>query len=146
MNMADDYFLVQLSDIEDYRHALYEGPWKVADHYLIVQRWIPFFSFNASLTQQVAVWIRIPKLPVELCNDKLLTRIGNTLGTMLKIDKLTSLHQRGKFARICVELDLDKALASHISMFPLSMKVSTPYVSGVENTGIRKIIVVSGLR
>lgn len=46
-DMADDFYLVKLSDIEDYRHALFEGPWKVADHYLIVQRWRPFFSLTA---------------------------------------------------------------------------------------------------
>lgn len=113
-DMAEDYYMVQLSDIEDYRHALYEGPWKVADHYLIVQRWRPYFSYNASITQKVAVWIRIPKLPMELCNEKYLTRVGSALGTMMKIDKLTSLHSRGKYARICVELDLEQPLASHI--------------------------------
>lgn len=115
-DLAEDFYLVELSDIEDYRHALFEGPWKVVDHYLIVQRWRPFFSLNASITKKVAVWIRIPKLSVELCNDQLLGRIGATLGTMLRIVKLTSLYSRGKYARICVELDLDKPLASHINI------------------------------
>lgn len=49
-DMADDFYMVQLSSMEDYRHALFEGPWKVADHYLIVQRWGPFFSTNASIS------------------------------------------------------------------------------------------------
>lgn len=35
-NLVGDFFLVQLSNIEDYRHALFEGPSKVAGHYLIV--------------------------------------------------------------------------------------------------------------
>lgn len=112
-DLADDYYLITLSSIDDYKHALFEGPWKVADHYLVVQRWRPYFSHTASVSQKIAVWIRIPKLPMEMCNDKFLTRLGATLGTMLKIDKLTSLHSRGKFARICVELDLEKPLASH---------------------------------
>lgn len=112
-DMTDDFYLVKLSDIEDYRQALFEGPWKIADHYLIVQRWRPFFSLTASISQKVVVWVRIPNLPIELCNEKLLPRIGNTIGNMLKIDKVTSLQSRGKFARICVELDLDKSLASH---------------------------------
>jgi hypothetical protein len=33
---------------------------------------------------------------------------------MLKIDQITSIHSRGKYARICVEIDLDKPLAPHI--------------------------------
>ena len=32
------------------------------------------------------------------------------MGEMLKIDKVTTIQSRGKFARICVELDLDKPL------------------------------------
>ena len=113
-DLADDFYLVRLSSQEDYRHALFEGPWKVADHYLIIQRWRPLFSMTATLSSKIAVWIRIPKLPSELCNDVFLKRIGSTLGTMLKVDKLTSIHDRGKFARICVELDLVKPFVSHI--------------------------------
>lgn len=33
---------------------------------------------------------------------------------MLKIDKVTSIHSRGKFTTICVEIDLSKPLLSHI--------------------------------
>lgn len=106
-DLAGGFFLVRLSSQEDYKHALFEGPWKVADHYLIVQRWRPLFSFSAANIRKIAVWVRIPGLPLELCNDSYLRRIGATIGTMLRIDKLTSLHSRGKFARISVEIDLD---------------------------------------
>lgn len=33
---------------------------------------------------------------------------------MLKVDKRTSLHSRGRFARICVEIDLSKQLHPHV--------------------------------
>lgn len=120
-DLAEDFYIVQLSDIEDYKHALFEGPWKIADRYLIVQRWRPLFSLSASLTKKVAVWVRVPKLPVELCNDKFLNRIGATIGTMLRIDKVTSIHSRGKFARICVEIDLDKPLISHFTIWGMKL-------------------------
>ncbi|RZB50930.1 hypothetical protein D0Y65_047683 [Glycine soja] len=47
---------------------------------------------------------------LNLFNEKFLWRLGSTLGEMLKIDKVTTIQSRGKFARICVELDLDKPL------------------------------------
>ena len=47
---------------------------------------------------------------MNLFNEKFLWRLGSTLGEMLKIDKVTTIQSRGKFARICVELDLDKPL------------------------------------
>jgi hypothetical protein len=115
-NMAENYYLVKFVSEDDYNHALFEGPWKVVDHYIVVQRWRKFFSLTAEISKKVVVWIRIPKLPIELCNHRFLWRIGSTLGTMLKVDRLTSIHSRGKFARICVELDLEKQLASHIML------------------------------
>ncbi|KAL4305862.1 hypothetical protein AHAS_Ahas16G0120700 [Arachis hypogaea] len=33
---------------------------------------------------------------------------GSAIGQMLKIDHTTSIHSRGRFARICVEIDLAK--------------------------------------
>lgn len=65
--------------------------------------------------KKVVVWVHINKLPVELYNENFLSREGSILGTMLKTDKTTSFHSRGKYAIICVELDLDKPLLSHIS-------------------------------
>ena len=47
---------------------------------------------------------------MELYNPKFLWRAGAKLGTMLKIDENTSIHSRGKFARICVEIDLRRQL------------------------------------
>lgn len=114
VDMADGYFLVHFMATEDYNLALFEGPWLVADHYLIVQRWVPIFLQNAEQPKKVAVWVRIPRLPLELYNARFLWRIGSHLGSMLKIDKLTSIHSRGQFARICVEMDLEKPLCPFI--------------------------------
>lgn len=35
---------------------------------------------------------------------------------MLKVDRLTSIHSRGQYARICVEVDLDRPLKSFIEI------------------------------
>lgn len=114
VDMAEGYFLVHFSAMEDYNHALFEGPWMVVDHYLIVQRWRPMFLQNAELSMKVAVWVRIPHLPLELYNARFLGCIGSSLDNMLKIDNLTSIHSWGKFARICVEMNLDQPLPSFI--------------------------------
>ena len=33
MDLNEDYFLAKYSNEEDYNHALYEGPWTIADHH-----------------------------------------------------------------------------------------------------------------
>nr|KYP55829.1 hypothetical protein KK1_002054 [Cajanus cajan] len=88
----------------------------IADHYILVQRWRPFFTLTATQTRKVTTWIRIPGLTIELYNDRFLWRVGSKLGTMLKVDKLTSIHSRGKFARICVEVNLNRRLVSMINV------------------------------
>ncbi|KAK7244992.1 hypothetical protein RIF29_39821 [Crotalaria pallida] len=40
---------------------------------------------------------------------------------MLKIDQLTSIHSKGKFARICVEIDLRKSLIPKINVMGLEI-------------------------
>ncbi|KHN24218.1 hypothetical protein glysoja_037052, partial [Glycine soja] len=102
------------SSQDDYNTSLYEGPWMVEDHYLVVQRWYPFFPMNAKALKNIVVWIRIQCLPIELYNNVFLQRIGSSLGKFLKVDKLTSVQSRGKFTKICVELDLEKPLVPHI--------------------------------
>ncbi|CAL0319884.1 unnamed protein product [Lupinus luteus] len=88
----------------------------LANHYLIVQRWHPFLLTNETEVQKIAVWIRIPNLPIKLYNQRFLTRLGSGVGKMLKIDHLTSIHSRGKFARIYVEVNLAKQLIPTIKV------------------------------
>ncbi|XP_015972044.1 uncharacterized protein LOC107495408 [Arachis duranensis] len=103
-------------DEDDYAHALMEGPWMTAGHYLIVQRWRPFFLTGSTEVRKIAAWIRIPNLPIELYNHRFLWRVGSTMGHMLKVDHTTSIHLRKKFARICVEINLAKQLVPRISV------------------------------
>ncbi|KAI9110998.1 hypothetical protein K1719_017873 [Acacia pycnantha] len=50
--------IVKLLGDRDY--ALQEGPWMIADHYLLVQRWRPNFNpWKADNQKRVAVWVRI---------------------------------------------------------------------------------------
>ncbi|KAL4307282.1 hypothetical protein AHAS_Ahas16G0262700 [Arachis hypogaea] len=68
IDMDRDYFLVHFADAKDYSHALMEGSWMIAGHYLIVQRWRPFFLESEKAVRKSAAWIRIPNLPIELYN------------------------------------------------------------------------------
>ena len=116
LDLTDEFFLIRFVDEGDYKHAIFEGPWLVADHYLLVQRWCPLFKPLEKVVQKLVVWVHIPKLPVELYTETFLVRAGAKLGSMLKIDQNTSIHSRGKFARICVEIDLRRKLLAAITI------------------------------
>ncbi|KAK4267720.1 hypothetical protein QN277_024463 [Acacia crassicarpa] len=109
--LNNGYFLVSFSSTEDRDYALQEGPWMIADHYLLVQRWRPNFNpWKADQQKRVAVWVRIPDLPHELYNVESIRRIGNMIGRTLKIDRTTAFSEKGSFARMCVEVDLQRPL------------------------------------
>ncbi|RYR21794.1 hypothetical protein Ahy_B03g067109 [Arachis hypogaea] len=81
--------------------------------------------------------IKIPNLPIELYNPRFLWRVGLTLGTMLKINRATSIHSRGRFARICVEIDLTKKLIPRISVLGSTLNI--------EYEGLHLICFICGL-
>lgn len=43
-----------------------------------------------------------------------LEKVGNTIGRLLKVDACTSTALRGHYARLCVELPLNKAVKSYV--------------------------------
>lgn len=69
------------------------------------------------------VWVRFPELPLELLNEEVLYAMGNTLGRTVKVDATTLAAARGKYARVCVEIDLGKPLIPHIGIFGYQQKV-----------------------
>ncbi|XP_019192739.1 PREDICTED: uncharacterized protein LOC109187040 [Ipomoea nil] len=108
----NDYFLVRFGAVEDLEFAMFEGPWMIMDHYLIVQPWKPDFDPFADNTEKVLVWARIACLPAEYFNIIFLRKLGNKVGRSIRVDQATSLVSRGMFARICVEVDITKPLIS----------------------------------
>lgn len=119
IDLGNDYFLVDFSSSDDLNHALTEGPWLIYDHYLIVRKWCPNFHPESESIKNVAVWISFSGLPIEYYDSQVLEFIGNRIGRTLKVDKNTLAQARGKYARLCVEVDLTKPL---IAMFELQAR------------------------
>ncbi|KAI9075718.1 hypothetical protein K1719_042334 [Acacia pycnantha] len=116
--LSNEYYIVSFSSKEDRDYAFSEGPWMIDDHYLLVQRWRPnFIPWKADCQRRVAVWVRIPDLPMEFCTVESLGMIGNMIGKIIKIDRSTSIYDKGGFARICVEIDLQKPLLPAFTVF-----------------------------
>jgi pentatricopeptide repeat protein len=56
-------------------------------------------------------------------HDKVLTAIGNRIGRTIKVDKNTLQQERGKYARLCVEVDLSQPLLAMFSIKDRTYKV-----------------------
>ncbi|CAN1177406.1 hypothetical protein LINPERHAP2_LOCUS33086, partial [Linum perenne] len=65
--------------------------------------------------------------------------VGESIGKTIKIDFNTQRAERGKFARISIEIDLDESIprlcSSMVSSKRSSMKICRRFASGVEEWG-----------
>jgi hypothetical protein len=110
IDLGNDYYLVTFSHEFDHGTTLTNGPWFIYDHYLTVKQWSPDFHPQSDTIKKVAVWVRIAGLPIEYYDARVLKSIGNKIGSTVKVDKNTLMQERGKYARICVEVDLTESL------------------------------------
>ncbi|XP_073273316.1 uncharacterized protein [Primulina huaijiensis] len=135
--LDNDYFIVRFASIDDYYYAKFGGPWMVMDHYLIAKEWSPNFDPLSDNTNKLLIWVRFPCLLVEYYDKELLMKIGRKIGRPIRVDQATSLVSRGKFARICVEVDITKPL---LAKFMLRRKVRR-----IEYEGIHMVCFTCGV-
>ena len=58
--------------------------------------------------------MRLPELPIEFYDASVLREIGSVIGPVLHIDSYTASKTRAGYARLCVQIDLEKPLISSI--------------------------------
>ncbi|CAN1177318.1 hypothetical protein LINPERHAP2_LOCUS33037 [Linum perenne] len=107
------------------------GPWLILEHYLIVHKWDPNFRVSDKLPSKMVVWIRLPHLPIVFFHPRILSALGNLIGSTVKIDAPTLNTNRGKFARIAVEINMDEPLAQVIELDGAWKKVEYENISAL---------------
>ncbi|XP_057442695.1 uncharacterized protein LOC130734343 [Lotus japonicus] len=110
------YFLIKFDKKEDKERAISGAPWLIYDHYLAVKPWTPDFVAANSKISTTVVWIRIPGLGFQYYGKNILMMLASAVGTPIKVDMNTTDMQRGKYARICVEIDLNKPVLGVIGL------------------------------
>ncbi|CAN1798133.1 hypothetical protein LINPERHAP1_LOCUS21567 [Linum perenne] len=110
VDLDNKCFLIKFSNDQDYFKALTGGPWMILEHYLVVQQWDKSFRVTNELPKKMVVWVRFPHLPIHFYHAQVLTSLGNLIGKTVKIDFSTQRAERGKFARIAIEIDLSVPL------------------------------------
>lgn len=89
---------------------MFNGPWLISDHYLNVQRWVPNFVTKTAAINSLPVWVRFLVLPIKYYIKRWLVRAGDRVDKLFKLDDMTLLASRGKFALVCLVINLMKPL------------------------------------
>ncbi|XP_070042758.1 uncharacterized protein [Nicotiana tomentosiformis] len=114
IDVEEDYYTVKFAKEENMIKVLQNGPCFINGFFLSVQKWVPNFVAKKAQQSYTAIWVRLPQLPTEFYDKIILTRIGNSIGKLLKVDVCTSATLRGRYARLCLKLPLEQPVQNHI--------------------------------
>nr|POE81323.1 hypothetical protein CFP56_61789 [Quercus suber] len=121
--LGSDFFLISFSVKEDYVKVLLDRPWFVGGHYLSIRSWEPNFKTSSANLSSVAIWVRLPKLPIEYYEPSVLKDIGKAIEPVLRIDTHKATEARDQFARLCVQVNLDKPIITLIKVGGIAQQV-----------------------
>nr|POE90730.1 hypothetical protein CFP56_75173 [Quercus suber] len=71
----------------------------------------------------VKVYGRLNNLPIEYYEAEFLNEIGQAIEKVLRIDTHTALGSRGRYARLCVQIDVDKPLPTTVLIGKLEQPI-----------------------
>lgn len=114
MDLPRNFFIVRFDLEEEYMAALSGGPWRAFGSYLMVQAWTPEFDPLKDEIVTTPVWVRLSHIPVNFYHKTILIGIAKGLRRPIKVDGTTLNFERVRFARICVEVNLNKPLKGSV--------------------------------
>ena len=129
VNLGKDYFLIKFYSFDNYDKVLNGGPWFVGEHFLAIKPWEPYFRASGDNLTFVAVWVRFLELPIEFYDLEVLKEIGSAIGPVLQIDSYTATGLRGNYARLCIQIDIDKTLITSIRIGRMVQQVKYEGIS-----------------
>ncbi|PKU72247.1 hypothetical protein MA16_Dca006247 [Dendrobium catenatum] len=116
LSLADDFFLLKFTAVEDYNMVWSGGPWFLLGRPFIVQRWNPRFQPTRDEFASIPLWIKVLNLPLALWTPAGISKIASFIGEPLYVDTLTAKRNRLTFARICVIVDINYDLPEVIPL------------------------------
>ena len=114
VDLGRDFFLIRFNYVDDFDKVLKGGPWLIGGHFRAIRPWKPYFKAFEAKLNSVAVWIKFLELLIEFYDREVLKEIGSAIGPVLCIDSYTASRSRGSYARLCVQVDLEKPLVNMV--------------------------------
>ena len=114
VDLGNGFFLTRFYLREDFETVLKRGPWFIGEFFQSITPWEPNFQPATANVSSIAVWIRLNELSIEYYHAEVLHQIGKTIGNVLRVDTHTAFETRGMFARLYVQVDVNKPLATAI--------------------------------
>ncbi|CAH9107464.1 unnamed protein product [Cuscuta europaea] len=102
------WVVFQFKEDDDRAKVLMEGPYEVLGRSLLLKNLPEGFSFEDEDFLKVPIWIKLPRLPMDLWNEEPISKIASRIGVPIYSDGVTNEKSRPGFARMLVEVDVSK--------------------------------------
>ena len=106
MDNDNGFYMVKFDLAADKEKVITGGPWLIFYHCLAVSHWSLEFASPDAKVDRTVVWVRFPSLNLVYYDESFLLAMASMIGRPIKVHTNTLKVERGKFARVCVEIDL----------------------------------------
>ncbi|CAL0309883.1 unnamed protein product [Lupinus luteus] len=116
VDVDNGFYMIKFDLPADKEMVTSKGPWMIFDHYLAMANWTPDFISPTAKVDRTMVWIRFPGLNMVYYDESVLLGLASFIGKPIKVDTNTLTATRGRYARVCVEIDLNKPVVGKIKI------------------------------
>lgn len=110
MDISNGFYMAKFDIEPDRAHVMEDGPWMLFNHYLTVLRRSPEFASPTAKIDRTLVWIWFPSLNLVFYDESVLMAMAIVVRRPVIVDANTRDVWQGRFARMCIEVDLDKPM------------------------------------
>lgn len=128
IDLGNDWLLIRFANCQDKMLVFDQRPWFVNGLNFVVTNWAPFFDPYHTAITKVDQWVRIPRLPWEFWDLDCLKELLRHVGKVVRVDQNTLLRLKGKFARVCVNLDITEPLPGSITITTRDLSMRVPII------------------
>ena len=128
VDLWNEWVLIRFANNQDRELVFGQRPYFVNGLNLVLIPWIPLFDPYSTQITRIDQWVRIPRLPWELWETDYLSVILQHVGSVVRLDQNTLLRLKGKFARVCVNIDITEPLPGSITVQRLGGSVCVPII------------------
>lgn len=93
-------------------------------YHLAIYQWRPNFRKNLFKQEKMFIWIQFSNLPIEYINGEALVKFARAIERPIKMDIRTSGITRGRYARVCIEVDTRIPLPTFIRIKKIKQEVA----------------------
>ncbi|KAJ8424009.1 hypothetical protein Cgig2_032393 [Carnegiea gigantea] len=114
VQVREGVFLVQFTNMQDKLEVIQRGVYFFNKKPFIVEAWNESLSLDTSWLQSLPLWVQFLKLDITYWGIESLSKLGSTLGILIKTDRTTKEKSAIKYAILLIEMSLDGPFPNHI--------------------------------